>query len=111
MRIGRLEDWKIGRLEDWKAGRLAGGSVTSCRYSINFCEIARGSLSELGSYIEFCQERRLLEPTDEAQLSEAYNHTWNTLGALLRSLKEKQLNGTWDRTYTAAKEDQELYDV
>ena len=78
---------------------------------IRFCEIARGSLSELGSYIEFCQECKLLEPTDEARLSEIYNHTWNTLGALLRSLKDKQLKGTWDRTYKAAKEDQELYDV
>ena len=78
---------------------------------IRFCEIARGSLSELGSYLEFCQERRLLEPVDNAQLLEVYNHTWNTLGALLRSLKEKQLKGTWDRTYKATKEDQELYDV
>ena len=78
---------------------------------LRFCEIARGSLSELGSYIEFCQERKLLEPKHESQMSEVYNHTWNTLGVLLRSLKDKQLKGTWDRTYKAAKEDQELYDV
>jgi four helix bundle protein len=78
---------------------------------IRFCEIARGSLSELGSYLEFCQERKMLSPADEAKLLELYNHTWNTLGALLKSLKEKQLDGSWDRTYGAVKEDQEPYDV
>ncbi len=78
---------------------------------IRFCEIARGSLSELGSYIEFCKERKLLKPADEAQLLELYNHTWNTLGALIRSLKEKKLDGSWDRTYKATQEDRELYDA
>ena len=38
-------------------------------------------------------------------------HTWNTLGALIRSLKEKKLDGTWDRSYKAAREAEELYDV
>jgi four helix bundle protein len=77
---------------------------------IRFCEIARGSLAELGSYIEFCQERKLLKPTDETRLLDLYNQTWNTLGALIRSLQEKKLDNTWDRTYKALKEDQELYD-
>jgi len=78
---------------------------------IRFCEIARGSLSEVGSYLEFCKERKLLKPADEVPLLELYNHTWNTLGALIRSLKEKQLDGSWDRTYKATQEDRELYDV
>ena len=78
---------------------------------LRFCEIARGSLSELGSYLEFCQERNKLQPAQAAQILDTYNHTWNTLGALLRSLKENQLDGSWDRTYRAAKEDPELYDV
>jgi hypothetical protein len=34
----------------------------------------------------------------------AYNHTWNTLGALLRSQKEKQIDGSWDRTFEAPKD-------
>lgn len=77
---------------------------------IRFCEIARGSLTELGSYIEFCQERKMFKPEDETRSLELYNHTWNTLGALIRSLKEKKLNGSWDRTYTA-KEEQDIYDA
>jgi four helix bundle protein len=77
---------------------------------IRFCEIARGSLAETGSYIEFCQEGKLLEPREIEGLLRLYNHTWNTLGALLRSLQEKKLDGSWDRTYNATKEEQAPYD-
>ena len=75
---------------------------------IRFCEIARGSLAELGSYIEFCQERKFLKPADETQLLDLYNHIWNTLGALIGSLQKKKLDGSWNRTL---KEEQEIYDV
>ncbi|GIK39336.1 MAG: hypothetical protein BroJett011_31690 [Chloroflexota bacterium] len=64
--------------------------------------------SELGSYIEFSQEREFLKPTDESLLLDLYNHTWNTVGALIASLQEKKLDGSWNRTL---KEDQEVYDV
>jgi len=75
------------------------------------CEIARGSLSELGSYIEFCQERNMLTAADERQLLELYNYTWNSLGALIRSLQKKRLDGSWDHSLEVAKEEQETYDV
>lgn len=79
---------------------------------IRFCEIARGSLSELGSYIEFCQERQILKPTIERELLDLYNHTWNTLGALIRSLREKKMDdGSWHQTYRALDEEHEPYDV
>jgi four helix bundle protein len=78
---------------------------------IRFCEIARGSLSEVGSYVEFCQERKMLKPIDSQRILGLYNHTWNTLGALLRSLREKKLDGTWDCTYQATKEEQDFYDA
>lgn len=77
---------------------------------VRFCEIARGSLAELSSYLEFCQERKLVKPVDGTRLFDLYNQTWNTLGALIRSLQEKKLDDTWDRTYKAIKEDQESYD-
>jgi len=79
---------------------------------IRFCEIARGSLSELGSHIEFCQERQILKPTIERELLDLYNHTWNTLGALIRSLREKKMDdGSWHQTYRALEEEHEPYDV
>lgn len=77
---------------------------------IRFCEIARGSLAELGSYGEFCKERRMFIATDSSRFFNLYNHCWNTLGALIRSLKKKKIDGTWDRTYKATKEAPETYD-
>jgi four helix bundle protein len=77
---------------------------------IRFCEIARGSLAEVGSYLEFCQERTMLADEHSARLQSTYNHAWNTLGALIRSLRDKQLDGSWDRTY-ALHEQEDLYDA
>ncbi len=77
---------------------------------VRFCDIARGSLAELGSYIEFCQEENMLNPDETAHLFDLYNHTWNTLGALIRSLNKKKQDGSWDRSYTL-KEEAELYDI
>jgi hypothetical protein len=42
---------------------------------------------------------------------EMYNYTWNTLGALIRSLQEAKVDGSWDHTYKATKEEEEPYDV
>ena len=77
---------------------------------IRFCEIARGSLAEVGSYVEFCREKNMLKPEQVTPILSLYNHAWNTLGALIRSLREKQLDGTWDRTYRI-EEESEPYHV
>jgi len=77
---------------------------------IRFCEIARGSLAEVGSYIEFCQERELLNEETSAELQSRYNHCWNTLGALIRSLRQKKLDGSWDRGQ-ALRESEDQYGV
>jgi four helix bundle protein len=77
---------------------------------IRFCEIARGSLAEVGSYIEFCQERGLVNAEKGAELQGRYNHCWNTLGALIRSLRQKKLDGSWDRG-SALRESEDLYNV
>jgi four helix bundle protein len=78
---------------------------------IRFCEIARGSLAELGSYGEFCTERKLFEPTGDSRFLDLYNHAWNTLGALIRSLKKKKTDGDWDRSYQIVKNDPKTYDI
>jgi four helix bundle protein len=78
---------------------------------IRFCEVGRGSLAEVGSYLDFCRERSLLKSEEATKLWDLYNHTWNTLGALIRSLREKKLDDSWDRSYGSLKEDQEDYNV
>jgi hypothetical protein len=39
-----------------------------------------------------------------------YNHAWITPGTLIRSLKEKQHGGSWDRSYRTTREEQGLND-
>jgi hypothetical protein len=50
------------------------------------------------------EERQMVTAEQQAQLLDLYNHTWNTLGALIRSLRKKQADGSWDRTYQAREE-------
>jgi four helix bundle protein len=78
---------------------------------IRFCEVGRGSLAEVGSYFEFCQERSMFKPEVGKKLVELYNLAWNTLGALIRFLRQKKIDDSWDRSLGAIKEDQEAYDV
>jgi hypothetical protein len=65
----------------------------------------------MGSYSEFCQEREMLKPADGTWFLDVYNHVWNTLDALIRSVKEKKLDGSRDRANKAIKKEQELYDA
>jgi four helix bundle protein len=78
---------------------------------IRFCEIARGSLAETGSYMEFCQEREMLKPDEERRLCDLYNQTWNTLGALIRSLRKKRSDGSWDKSYQPIKDEEAAYNA
>jgi hypothetical protein len=52
----------------------------------------------------------MLKPADETKIFEQYNHTWNTLGALIRSLQKKKQDGSWDRTPGTLKEEGATYD-
>ena len=66
---------------------------------IRFCEIARGSLGELGSYIQDCERWGLLSGTELQQIVELYRDTAYLLDRLIQSLKKKQQEGTWDRQF------------
>jgi hypothetical protein len=55
--------------------------------------------------------KQLAHQTYDDDLLQLYNQTWNTLGALIRSLRQKKLDGTWDRTYQNLKEGEDFYDV
>jgi len=77
---------------------------------IRFCEISRSSLAELGSYVEFSLERNFISSSDAEKFLDRYNHNWNSLGALIRSLKKLKLDGNWDRSYTSLRDDSETYE-
>jgi len=74
-----------------------------CRVSlgdyIRFCEIARGSLGELGSQIQDCERWGLVSGDQLASLLEQYGDTTFFLERLITGLKKKQKTGDWDKSF------------
>ncbi len=75
---------------------------------IRFCEYARGSLAELGTYIQNCERWKLVTGEELDELISLYSETSYLLNQLLRSLHKKRLEGTWER---ALREQSVGYDV
>ncbi len=65
---------------------------------IRFCEIARGSLGELGSQIQRCERWRLIEGEPLARLLDLYSDATYHLEQLIKSLRAKRQEGAWDRS-------------
>jgi four helix bundle protein len=65
-----------------------------CRASLNeyirFCEIARGSLGELGSDIHHCERVGLLKGEELEKIVALYSETSYLLDRLITSLREKR---------------------
>lgn len=101
-------NWGAGyyRLADQK--RSAAVSVKSniaegyCRVAlgdyIRFCEIARGSLGELGSQIQDCERWELVSGSQLAALLEQYGDATFFLEKLIQGLKKKQQAEDWDKS-------------
>lgn len=65
---------------------------------IRFCEIARGSLGELGSQIQDCERWQLVKGNELEQLIRLYADTSYFLEGLIKGLRAKRKEGTWDRS-------------
>ncbi len=108
-------DWGSGyyRLADQM--RSAAVSVKSniaegyCRASladyVRFCEIARGSLGELGSQIQDCERWGLVGGDLLANLLEQYGEATLLLERLIAGLKKKQKSGDWDKSFGVKEQD------
>lgn len=83
---------------------------TSLGVYIRHCNVARGSLGELGSDIQDCERWRLLAGEQLKTIVSLYNDTSYLLDGLLRSLYRKQADGDWNRTFGIA-EDGTLYEI
>ena len=64
---------------------------------IRFCEIARGSLAELGTYIQDCERWDLATGDELDKLVSLYGEASYLLNQLLRGLYKKRREGTWER--------------
>lgn len=75
---------------------------------IRFCQIARGSLGELGSQIQDCERWGLVSGARMTELLEQYGDTTFFLERLIEGLKKKQQTGDWDKSF-GTKETAEEY--
>lgn len=80
-----------------------------CRASlpdyVRFCEIARGSLGELGSQIQDCERWGLVGGEPLASLLEQYSEATLLLERLIAGLKKKLRDGDWDKSFGVKEED------
>lgn len=69
---------------------------------LNSCEIARGELGELISYIHQCEEKKLVNGIEAERINVLCNNLWPALGGLIASLIKKRQSGDWDNSLTSS---------
>ena len=99
----RLRYWKLagqmlGSASSVKANVAEGYCRNAVGDYVRFCEIGRGSLGELGSQIQDCERWGLIKGTDLERLVRLYGDTTFFLEQLIKGLRSKRREGTWDRT-------------
>jgi four helix bundle protein len=95
----KLTTQMLGSASSTKANIAEGYCRNALGDYIRFCEIARGSLGELGSQIQDCERWGLLKEAPLAELIKRFGDTTYFLEELIKSLKAKQKDGSWDRSY------------
>jgi four helix bundle protein len=76
---------------------------------LRFLDIAWGSLAELEYYLHFLSSNRLLTADNSTRLSDQASEVGNILTGLIRSLRVKLQDGSWDRLRVS--EDQTGYET
>jgi four helix bundle protein len=95
----RLADQMRGAAISVKSNIAEGYCRTSLGDYIRFCEIARGSLGELGSQIQDCERWSLITGNKLTELLDLYSGTTFFLERLMTGLKKKQKSGDWDKSF------------
>jgi four helix bundle protein len=88
----------LGSASSVKANIAEGYCRNALGDYIRFCEIARGSLGELGSQIQDCERWGLVKGDELKQLVRLYGDTTYFLEQLIKGLRAKRKEGTWDRS-------------
>jgi four helix bundle protein len=96
-RYWKLADQMLGSASSVKANVAEGYCRNALGDYIRFCEIARGSLGELGSQIQDCERWGLVKGSALERLVRLYGDTTFFLEQLIKGLRAKRQEGTWDR--------------
>ncbi|HOR00531.1 MAG TPA: four helix bundle protein [Anaerolineae bacterium] len=94
----KLANQMLGSASSVKANIAEGYCRNALGDYIRFCEIARGSLGELGSQVQDCERWELVRGSDLDRLVRLYGDTTFFLEQLIKGLRAKRQEGTWDRS-------------
>jgi four helix bundle protein len=97
-RYYKLANQMLGSASSAKANIAEGYCRNAIGDYIRFCEIARGSLGELGSQIQDCERWELIKADDLKPLLKHFSDATYFLEGLIKSLRTKRKEGTWDRS-------------
>ncbi|NIN64178.1 MAG: four helix bundle protein [Anaerolineae bacterium] len=97
-RYYKLTNQMLGSASSVKANIAEGYCRNALGDYIRFCEIARGSLGELGSQIQDCERWGLVKAGQLQNLIRLYGDASYFLENLIKGLRTKRKEGTWDRS-------------
>jgi four helix bundle protein len=97
-RYYKLGNQMLGSASSTKANIAEGYCRNALGDYIRFCEIARGSLGELGSQIQDCERWGTIKGDDLTRLVKMFGDTTYFLEELIKGLRVKQKDGSWDRS-------------
>lgn len=97
-RYYKLSNQMLGSASSVKANIAEGYCRNALGDYIRFCEIARGSLGELGSQIQDCERWGLVGGDKLEQLVSLFGDATYFLERLIKGLRAKRKDGTWDRS-------------
>lgn len=95
----RLHDQMRGASISVHANIAEGYCSTSLGNYIRYCLTARGSLGELGSYLQDCERDNLIGGQTLKNILQLYSDTTFLLDKLISSLRQKEREGTWDKQF------------
>lgn len=96
-RYYKLSNQMLGSASSVKANIVEGYCRNALGDYIRFCEIARGSLGELGSQIQDKERWRLVKGNELEQLIHLFGDATYFLEQLIKGLRAKRKEGIWDR--------------
>lgn len=97
-RYSKLVSQMLGSASSVKANIAEGYCRNSLGDYIRFCEIARGSLGELGSQIQDCERWNLIKGIELEQLIHLFGDSTYMLEQLIKGLRAQRKEGNWDRS-------------
>jgi four helix bundle protein len=97
-RYYKLTNQMLGSASSVKANIAEGYCRNALGDYIRFCEIARGSLGELGSQLQDSERWGLVRGDELERIIRLFGDATYFLEQMIKGLRAKRKDGTWDRS-------------